>query len=74
MAKKKILTMKDIGKLSDEELAIEVHDARRVLFTLSSQAVTEKIEDTSQFRKKKTHIARLLTAQHIRNAAGSPAS
>ena len=67
-------TYKRIGKLSDEELAIEINDARRTLFTLSSQAVTEKIEDTSQFRKKRAHVARLLTAQHMRNAAGSPAS
>ncbi|MHC5003858.1 MAG: 50S ribosomal protein L29 [Planctomycetota bacterium] len=57
---------KEVHKLSDEELQIEVSRLRRKLFDLRSQAVTEKIQDTSQFRKIKTHLARLLTEQSSR--------
>jgi len=61
MAKKK-----DIQKLSDEELAIEIRDARRKLYDLRSQRVTEKIEDTSQFTRHRKIVARLLTEQSER--------
>jgi len=69
MAKKKIESMKDIRKLNDEELAIEIGDARRALHSFRTQGVTEKIEDTSQFRKKRAHVARLLTERGARRAA-----
>ncbi len=42
---------KEVHKLSDEELEIEVERLRRKLFDLRTQAVTEKIQDTSQFGK-----------------------
>ncbi len=63
MARKKI---KDIRKLNDEDLGTAVRDTRRKFFDLRTQAVTEKIEDTSQFRKTRRHIARLLTEQKAR--------
>jgi ribosomal protein L29 len=65
MARKKI---KDIRKLNDEDLGSAVRDARRKFFDLRTQAVTEKIEDTSQFRKTRQHVARLLTEQKSRQA------
>jgi len=52
--------------LSDEELMIEVDRLRRKQFELRTQAVTEKIQDTSQFAKIKKDIARLLTEQSTR--------
>ena len=59
---------KEVHKLSAEELGIEVKRLRKRLFELRTQAVTEKIEDTSQFGKIRKDIARLLTEQKTRRA------
>ena len=61
---------KEVHKLSDEELDIEVKRLRRHMFELGTQAVTEKIQDTSQFRKIRKDIARLLTEQNVRSGGG----
>ncbi|NNF44700.1 MAG: 50S ribosomal protein L29 [Phycisphaerales bacterium] len=50
----------EVHKLSDEEIQVEVKRLRRKLFELRSQAVTEKIQDTSQFAKIRKDIARVL--------------
>ena len=55
------MTPNEVRKLDDEEIEIEVRRLRRSLFDLRSQAVTEKITDTSRFGKIKKDIARLLT-------------
>lgn len=60
---------KEIHKLSDEELDIEVDRLRKRLFELRNQSVTEKIEDTSQFRKIRKDVARLLTEKNSRQPA-----
>jgi large subunit ribosomal protein L29 len=52
---------KEVHKLSDEEIKVETQRLRKRLFELRTQAVTEKIEDTSQFGKVRKDIARLLT-------------
>ena len=44
---------------------------RRKMFELRTQAVTEKIQDTSQFGKIKKDVARLLTEQSARTQAAS---
>ncbi|MGI9013866.1 MAG: 50S ribosomal protein L29 [Phycisphaerales bacterium] len=62
---------KNITRLSDEELTIEIRDARRKLFDLRSQRVTDKIEDTTQFSRARKTVARLLTEQTRRNAGVS---
>ncbi len=62
---------KDVRKLSDEEIGIEVKRLRRRLFELRTQAVTEKIQDTSQFGKTRRDVARLLTEQRTRGAAAA---
>jgi len=59
-------TMKDIRKMNDEDLAIEIRDVRRRLYDLRVQRVTEKVEDTSQLGKIRKNIARLLTEQTSR--------
>ena len=57
---------KEVHKLSHEEISVEVARLRRKQFELRTQAVTEKIEDTSQFRKTRRDIARLLTEKGMR--------
>ena len=52
---------KEVHKLSDEELAIETSRLRKRVFELRQQSVTEKIADTSQFRKNRGDVARVLT-------------
>jgi ribosomal protein L29 len=53
-------------KLTDEEIGIELGRLRSRIFTLRTQAVTEKVEDNSQFRKTRRDVARLLTEQAAR--------
>jgi len=60
----------EVHKLSDEEITVETNRLRRHLFDLRTQSVTEKIEDTSQFRKTRRDIARLQTEQSIRSQSG----
>lgn len=57
---------KEVHKLSDEELAIETARLRKRHFELRQQAVTEKIADTSQFRKIRKDVARSLTEVNAR--------
>lgn len=62
---------KEVHKLKDEELKIEADRLRKRLFELRSQAVTEKIEDTSQFRKVRKDIARVMTEASVRGSKKS---
>ena len=57
---------KEVHKLSDEEIDLEVTRLRRKQFELRTQAVTEKIQDTSQFGKIRKDVARLLTERNMR--------
>ena len=57
---------KEVHKLRDEEIAVEVQRLRRKSFDLRTQSVTEKIQDTSQFSKIRKDIARLLTEKKRR--------
>ena len=59
----------EVHKMSVEELASEVTKLRNDLYDLRTQAVTEKVEDTSKFKKLKKDIARLLTEQRSRQLA-----
>ncbi len=60
----------EIRELTDEELRTELARLRRHLFDLRSQAVTEKLEDSSMITKARRDVARILTVQKER-AAGS---
>ncbi len=51
----------EIRKLSDEELGLEIERAKRTLFEIRAQAVTEKLEDPSMVTKGRRDIARMLT-------------
>ena len=57
---------KEVHKLSEEEISIEVGRLRKQLFELRTQAVTEKIENTSQFAEVRKDMARLLTEKNSR--------
>ncbi len=57
---------REVHKFSDEEIEVEVKRLRRQLFDLQTQAVTEKIQDTSQFKKIRKDIARVLTESGVR--------
>jgi large subunit ribosomal protein L29 len=52
---------KEIRDKSTEALAHELADQQKHLFTLRSQAVTEKLEDPSQLVKTRRGIARIKT-------------
>lgn len=60
------MTSEEVKKMRDEEIGIELKRLREKLFTLRSQAVTEKIEDISQFKKIRRDVARLLTERRAR--------
>ena len=59
-----------IRELKTEELHLELHQTRRHLFDLRSQAVTEKLEDPTQLPKTRRDIARVLTVLHDRGEIG----
>lgn len=62
---------KEVHAMKNEELALEIRNLRGKLYDLRSQAVTEKVEDTSQFRKVRADIARLLTEANARTRAAA---
>jgi len=60
------MKIKEIRELTDEELNSELERLRRHLFDVRSQAVTEKLEDSSMITKAKRDIARILTVMRQR--------
>lgn len=60
------MTGKEVRGMKDEEIGPELKRLRGKLHTMRVQAVTEKIEDNSQFGKVRKDIARLLTEQSAR--------
>ena len=60
------MKIKDIRNFTDEELRTELERLRRHLFDVRAQAVTEKLEDSTQLAKAKRDIARLLTTRRQR--------
>lgn len=59
----------EIRGMRDEVLAEQLKKLRGRLFTLRSQVVTEKVEDTTQFGKIRRDVARILTEQRARRGA-----
>ena len=55
------MKISDLRELKSDEIHTELERLRRHLFDLRSQAVTEKLGDSSQLRKTKQDIARVLT-------------
>jgi large subunit ribosomal protein L29 len=55
------MKIKEIKNLNTEELETELDRLRRHLFDVRAQAVTEKLEDSTQITKTRRDIARILT-------------
>lgn len=69
MAKKKTSeAVAEIHKMKDEEIVLEVERLRKRLADLRTQAVTEKLENPSEFKTVRRSIARLLTERSARQA------
>lgn len=64
----------EIRELKDEEIVVEVKRLRRELYTLRSQAVTEKLENPRRFGVLRKDIARLLTEQTSRRKQAEASS
>jgi ribosomal protein L29 len=56
----------EVKKLRDEEIAAEAARLRKKLYELRAQTITEKIKDSSQFKKNLQLLARLLTERTTR--------
>jgi large subunit ribosomal protein L29 len=67
------MTAKEVKEKETPALNEELTGLRRKSFDLRTQAVTEKVEDTSQYGKIRRDIARILTELNTR-AKKAPAS
>lgn len=56
----------EVKKLRDDEIKAETARLRKKLFELRAQTVTEKTKDSSQFRKTRKDLARVLTERSTR--------
>jgi large subunit ribosomal protein L29 len=53
--------LKELRQKESQHIQGELVETQKHLFDLRSQAVTEKLEDPSQLRKTRRHIAQLKT-------------
>ena len=60
---------KELRDKEADALALELNNQIKHLFTLRSQAVTEKLEDPSQIGKARREIARIKTVMRQRQLA-----
>lgn len=65
------MTGSEVKRLSDEEIGVELARLRDRLYTLRAQTVSEKVENTAQFRHLRRDVARLLTERTARRHAAS---
>ena len=56
----------EVKKLRDDEITAEAKRLRKQLFDLRAQTVTEKTKDSSQFKKNRKDLARVLTERSSR--------
>lgn len=54
-------TLKEFRKMAKDQLAEREQELRTELFKLRTTSATEKVKDSSQFRKIKKDIARIKT-------------
>ena len=57
--------------MSDDELDRTLGERRQELFNLRFQSATGALENSARLRSAKREIARILTARHERERAGS---
>ncbi len=65
-------TLKEFRKLAKDELAQREQELRTELFKLRTGEATEKVKDSSKFRKVKKDIARILTIRTQQETKKSP--
>ena len=65
---------KEVHNFNAEEVDIEIVRLKKRLFELRCQKVSDKIEDTSQFKKVRRDIARLHTERRSREIAKATAN
>ena len=63
--------VEELRKLSDEDLAKELEEAYRQLFTVRLQLTTRQLANTSEPRKIRRKIARIKTIQRERELAAA---
>lgn len=68
------MTGSEALKMTSDEITNQLATLRSKLFKLRTQMTTEKVEDTSQFRKIRKDIARLETARRLQHAGTSGAA
>lgn len=56
----------EVNKLRDDELAAEAKRLRKSIYDMRAATVTEKTKDSSQFRKNRKDLARVLTESNAR--------
>ena len=56
----------EVKKLRDDEISAEAKRLLKQLFDLRAQTVTEKTKDSSQFKKTRKDLARVLTERSAR--------
>ncbi len=64
----------ELRELSDDQLAIQLEDARQALFNLRCQLPTGALERTSEIQIRKREIARILTVAREREIAAQEAA
>lgn len=62
---------KETSKMRADEIAPELARLRSELYSMRTKSVTEKVEDTSKFKKIRRDIARLLTRRRSMELAAS---
>ena len=67
------MKIKELREKENDALLQELSEKQKHLFTLRSQAVTEKLEDPSQLRKARRDIARIKTILRERELAKNKA-
>lgn len=70
MAKKEELSGAKVREMADEEISATIQKLGEHVYKLRCQAVTEKVEDNSQFGTLRRNVARLRTEQSRRRQAG----
>lgn len=68
------MKISEIRHLTDEELRVELERLRRRLFDIRTQAVTEKLEDSTLITKTRRDIARIITMMRERNLSAERAA
>jgi large subunit ribosomal protein L29 len=64
----------ELRELSDDQLAIQLEDARQALFNLRFQLPTGALERTSEISIRRREIARILTVAREREIAAQEAA